>query len=868
MRYAITKASRGAALPTVLCVTVLTALLILSGCKGGGGARTATSLTGSSGTLCLTDDYSYRVELEGGSAQQYGIEPDPLATAYEGNIGGQIRGIARMSIGAPGEESQEVLLWGMGASVHYGTPEAEAGTVLLDRPGAVMDIAPISYGGQQMLVYGTERGVGIIGSTSTGGLADMASQGAWRSVPAGVLSLVASEDGSRILFTSRDGFLQQISAADIIAGESCSGIVASRVFNEAAQVDMIPVKVQLAGERAFILSRIDSAVLSTAPTFDQAYDPIFKAMASDSVLSTVSSIDLTAGGSAEIGYAAANGSFDRYDRFIPSDIFSDGQNLYVVGLAYAQSSVGEFLSSECTSEEDASDPVQCLKEAARDGKLADYTGGTALDKFVAGFFVYRDMEDLSKADHFEVINISLYKEDEDAPPFIYAIASLGDQVFVRGANFMVAKMRSGETSESWTFTAIADSTNVGLTTGIPNRILPYGAGAISSFTAVRQPDGSGASELEYMDISALAFSVIDTGAIFVRVDGAGEDSGLVAAIEMASSRGGKLFLENAVARKPIGISYGGNYSSHAAYDGTRLAFAWSSTGTTAVPEKDQPWRIAVQTGSVASSRGEVSLSRSTGSNGEFSGFPSMSSSDPNEQRGVGGMALSEDGSYLAVLLSGYSSSKWYHQMALYKLTKSGGVYEAPKLAGISDKVESSGSSSAHPGRVLAIRKDGTKYETVFSNADSIRSWKVAPNTSSPPGGVPTKMFGVSKFVDATMDAQGSSKIAIVSGNKIIIKDADNPTAEGLAVSVQMLETTTLDKLVAARVGLSGPLLAIASPYGAAYTFSLYQVSASSISLVAGTKLSRFFDARVFRFFPDYLLASSQAGGIEIYDIGQ
>jgi len=232
------------------------------------------------------------------------------------------------------------------------------------------------------------------------------------------------------------------------------------------------------------------------------------------------------------------------------------------------------------------------------------------------------------------------------------------------------------------------------------------------------------------------------------------------------------------------------------------------------------------------------------------------------------MALSEDGNYLAVLLSGYSSNKWYHQAALYRLTKDGGVYEAPKLAGISDKVESDGSSTAHPGRVLALRKDGTKYETIFSNADSIRSWKVTPSTSTPPGGVPNKKFGVSKFVDATMDAKGGSKVAIVSGNKIIVKDVDNPTAEGLAVSVQMLETTSLDRLVAARVGLSDTHLALASPYGAAYTFSLYRADSGSITLLAGTKLSRFFDAKIFRSFPNYLLASSQAGGIEIYDIGE
>ncbi len=846
----------------------MTTIIIMSACKGGGGAGTyTTALTGSSGSLCLIDEYNYRVELEGGSPVTYGIEPDPLAQAYEGNIGGQIRGIAQMNIAPAGEEPQVVLLWGRGASVVYGTHEAEAGQIILTKPGAVVDIAPIRHEGKQMLVYGTERGVGLIGPTEGGGLADMAPQGAWRSVPAGVLSLTASEDGSRILFTSRDGFLQQLSAQELTSGASCSGIMTSKVTDEATQAEMMPVKVGLGSSHAFVLTKLSSAVTTTAPTFDQAYNPIFTAMAYDSILAKVSAIKLDSGIGVQVGYAADNGSFDRYDRFIPTDIASDGQSLYVVGLAYAQTSVEEFIATQCTSEEDAEDPVGCLKDAAKAGDLADYTGGTSIDRFVAGFFVYRDMEDLTRADHFEVINISLYKNDEDAPPFIYSIAASGDQVYVRGANFMVAKTRSGSTSESWTFTAVADPTNVGLTTGLPNRIIPYAGGAVSSFTAVRQADGSGASELEFMDMIELTFDVLDTGAIFVRVDGAGETSdttGFVAAIEMASYRGGKLYIENAVTRKPIDVSYGNSYVSSAAYDGAKLAFAWSSTTS---PEANQSWRIAVQSGSDSSTRGEVTISRSGSGAGEFDGFPTLTSGtkDPNLLRGIEGMGLSEDGR-LAVLFSGYASGEWSHQVALYELVKSGGQYEPPKLVGISTRVASEGTSTSHPGRVLAVRKDGTKYEVIFSTADSIRSWKVTPSSSSPPAGTMSKMFNVTKFVDAGMDAQGGSRIAIVSGSTIIIKDADNPTAEGLAVAVQRREDATLDKLVGARVGLSGPLLAITTPYGAAYTFSLYQVGSSQISFVAGTTLSRFFDVKAYRFFPTYLLASSQASGIEIYDL--
>ena len=865
MRYAISGIFGIRPTRAVWGVILLTSLIILSGCKGGGG-DTSAGLTGSSGSLCLTDEYTYRVDIDGQSPVQYGVNPDLLAGAYEGNIGGQIRGIAEMNIAAPGEEPQVMLLWGAGASVRYGTHEVEAGEILLKKPGAVMDIVPISYNGQQLLVYGTERGVGIIGAASGGGLADMSSQGAWRSVPAGVLSLAASDDGSRILFTSRDGFLQQISTADIIGSEECSGILATKVYSEAAGEDMIPTKVELGAEHAFILSKLSSTVLTTAPTFDQAFEPIFKAMAADTMLSTVSAVNLASGAATEMGLAAKDDSFKKFDRFIPTDISSDGQNLYVVGLAYAQTSVGEYLSTNCTSEEDAADPVECLKNGAKSGALVDFAGSdSVLEKFVAGFFVYRDMADLTKADHFEKVFISLYK-DEEAPPFIYAIAGKGDSVYVRGSSFVIAMGREGETAESWIPQAAGGSITTDLIAGIPNRIMPYGSGAVSSFTAVRQSDGSGASALEYSDVAASVFNVLDTGAIFVRVDGAGEETGLVAAIEMASYRGGNLFLENAVTRKPVEPGSMLNpYVSNAAYDGTRLAFAWSALGTSSSPEKNQKWRISVQSGSDSATRGEVLIERGGGTNGEFTGFPALTSDDPTKQRGIGDMAFAE-GEYLAILFKGYASQKWYHQVALYKVTKGTDNYNQPAIAGISNTVTSTGKSSAHPGKILGVRKSGSVYEVLFTNATSIYSWKLTPDTSSPGSGTLDAIFGVTDFVDAAMDAKGGSKIAIVSGHKIIIKDADNASAEGQAVSVQTLEGSTLEMLYGARVGLSGSILAIATPYGAAYTFSLYQVGSDSVSLVAGTTLTRFFDVKVFRFFPTYLLASSQASGIEIYDL--
>ncbi len=846
-------------------VTAVALVFIMGACKGGQPTGVA-GLSGSSGSLCLSDAYTYTVDLEGVQPSSYQFNPDPLAEIYEGSIGGQIRGVASMNVALPGEVPNEVLFWGNGASVRYGTPDGEEGSVLLMKPGAVTDLAPIVYEGKQMLVYGTERGVGVIGPDASGDLEDKSKEGAWRSVPAGVLSLTANDDGSRILYTSADGYLQQISAKAIMGGENCSGIISSQVYSETAGADMVPIKAKLAGDNAFVLWKLASTVRTTAPTFDQAYDPIFTAMAEDTTLASVSSINLASGKASDVGFQAEDDSFDRYDRFIPTDVASDGSNFYVVGVAYAQKSVGEFLAANCAG---ATDIVECLREAARDGKLADYTGGTGIDKFVAGFFIYRDMSDLSKADHFEVIHISLYKNDENAPPFQYAISVLGEQVFVRAPNFMVAKMRSGSASESWTFTAVADPTNVGLTTGLPNRITPYGGGAVSSFTAVRQPDGSGASELEFMDMANMTFKVIDTGAIYIRLDGAGQTSGLVAAIEMAAERGGKLYLENAVIRKPIDISFDGAFVSHAAYDGSRLAFAWSSTGNVANPEYSQPWRIAVQSGSDSSTRGETSISRSGGSAGEFKSFPAVGpqSENPGQLRGIGSMILSED-IKLAVLFSGYASNKWYHQMALYALSKTGDNYDPPALIGISNTVISAGTTASHDGKILRIQKIGSDHEVIFSNAEKIYSWKVTGNQANPPAGTLTEIFEIPKFVDAALDAKGKSKVAIVSGDKIIVKDLANPSAQGVTFDVERKEGSTLTRLIGARIGMSENALALASPYGAAATFSLYNVDSGSISLAAETSLTRFFDVKIFSFFPNYLLASSQASGVEIFNLSK
>ncbi len=847
-------------------VTALTLILILMGCSGGGGGGgSATTLVSStSGSVCMNGEYSYRVEVSGGTAQDIQLEPDPLAAGYQGSMGGQIKGVASMNLAASASEPVEMLVWGSGATIKYGTEDTVLGTVVLQRPGAVTDLAPIAYGGKQMIVYGTERGIGLAGADSSGKLTDLASSGAWRSVPFGVVSLAVSDDGSSILFASGDGYMQQISTAQLESGEKCSGVVVAGITPSSAGEMFVPVKAVIGGPHVLVLAKSSSTITTSAPTFEQAFDPIFSAIANDAPSATVAAISSSGGQAAAVGFTAEDGSFSRFDRFIPTDVASDGTNFYVVGIAYSQQAATQFIGSNCSGQQ-SSDTTVCLREAARNGTLVKYMGTSGLYQFTAGFFIYRKTDDFSKADHFAQIQLPAFIQDENAPSFIYVIEASGDEVYVRGPNFLTSMHRDTSSSgkEDWKYDAVADS-KAGLMAGLPNRITPYAGGAVSSFTAVRADDGSGASALEIMAADR-TFKVIDTGAIYVRVEGASLVSGkaLVAAIEMAFGRGGKLYLENAAERNSISMGVGGAFASRAAYDGAKLAYAWSSIAS----EATQPWRLAVQAGTDKTTYGEKTINRQGESTGEFKDFPAVAAGEanPGVLRGIGGLMLSPKGT-LTVLYNGYSASegKWYDQLAIYPITKQASKYEIGAAICVMNTLVTQGGENEDAGSLLAVTESGGNYEAIFAAPAGIYSWKCVPPNNAEP--VASQIFGTTNLVDAAVDAKGGSKISMVDGDKIVVKDLANRQASGLAVSVQRKQGSQLSKLVGAHVAMTGNAIALASPYGAAATFSLYSIAQGQPSLVAATPLSRFFDVKSFSAFPQYLLASSQASGIEIYSL--
>jgi len=844
-------------------VILLTIFLLLSSCSGGSGESGPKGAPGASGQICISGSDSYSIELDGSEPQSITFEDDPLLTLYQGNIGGQIRAVEPMNIALPGEESMNLLTWGSGASIKYGNDEVIVGTAILRHPGVVTSLASVRSNDQPKLLYSTERGVGVVGISDEGELNDIGS--AYRRVASGALSIAATEDGSRVVYTTGDGYLEETTLSDLEGGEACSSILSSARVLEGGEENYLPVKVNLVNDKAFVLARLKSIIPSTAPTFEEVYDGIFAGMVVDIQTALVRGVDLDDHEIHEVGFDALDDSFRFYDSFVPTDISTDGMNLYIVGIAYKRSSMESFIVANC-EESGQRAQIKCVREAARDGTLTSYME-EGIFSFNAGFFVYKNMSELAKADHFTTLPIAAFKHVEEAPPFFYRMVIDGDIGFIRGPNFMLSMSKGSTVSggDEWTFVSEIDSRAAELKSGIPSDIVSYAGGAAASFTAVRSQDGTGASAVELMGSDG-AFSVIDTGSIYVRIEGAGSNS--VAAIEMASYRGGNLYIENATERILIEDLYSSNaFVAQAAYNGDMLAFVWSTKGGSTSTEAQQGWRLQVQRGTDGETRGTEEFIARTGGGDEkyFDGFPSIEDGDmPGLVKGMGDLEFAE-GEKIVMLLTGFKGGVWYHQAALFNYEKVEDKYRAT-LSALSKTQKKSGSSTEHSGRILKATKVSGKYEIVFSTSDGIYKWTVAAGTSgATKEGSVKKLFSVENFIDAAVDGLGKKKVAIISGRNLSIKDLSNTSASGTSVGIAREEGSTLTKLIGARVSLHGSMLSVVTPYGAAHPFSIYSVSGNSAPTIAATCDScHFLDVNVFKSFPNHLLTSSMTSGIEIY----
>jgi len=840
------------------CWLCLLIIFSIASCSKGGGEKITATLTGAAGQFCISTDNQYTItDSKTGQSQTIPIEPEQFFAHFKGNISGQIRAVTSFVISGENQEPATMLIWGSGSSVQYGAAGAMLGPLLLKNKGAVVDLASYTSGANLRVFYGGERGFGIIELKGDGKLGELA----FRTIPTGVLSVAAlsENDKTRFVFVTGDGYVLTTTEDALTSGNGCYDILTSPSALTEGEAAYIPVKIAVANAKVLVLAKKSTAGGLT-PTFKEAFDPILESLITNEAPSIIRAVDLTSLALEPVAFSAESGGYIGFDQFIPTDVASDKTNFYAAGLAYEKSAVDSLIIGLCDRPSTA-EKIGCLRDLAKTGDLTSLKNSIGVDAFTGGFFIYRDLTKMGeKAAHFARVPVTTFANIETAPPLVFSAAVNDDKAAFRAPNFLAVLTKSASSTggeERWVIGPEFDS-HKGINGSIPAALTVYNL-AGSSFIAatsvgVKGDDGSGASILEGISPDG-KFLIGDTGAIMIRMEDGAE--AYLAAIDLASARGGTLYLENAVERKRIDAdTRAGVYVSRAAYNGTDLAFAWSAPG--------EAWRIEWQKGTDSATRGQLSFARA-GDSHHYKNFPDVSAGDLNafeDAHDIADMSFA-DGK-LFILYYGFAAAKHYYQAAVYESVFSDGRHH-PALRGVTTTLSFAGDEIDRRARFQKIAKnnDGS-FTALFSCAGGLRQFQITPSSSVASAAI-SNVFSAPNVIDLDFDDAGQ-RFAYISQKTIHIRNLASPTTDITTTSLPASDTTTARLSNASLVLISNRLL-IATPQGASAPFWVMDATqAKPLKVISKCGGCQFNALAGFASFPNQLLASSETGGVEIYDI--
>ena len=841
----------------------LPVFLFIWSCSGGGGPEAAK--ISSSGQVCVSSENQYTItDSQTGESQTITAEEETLLTKYLFGMGGQIRAVASTVMSVEDAEPVTMLMWGSGSSIQYATGGMFLGPLALSREGAVTDM--VSYGKLALpkIFFGTERGIGVAevmpDDTRGEGVPPYKMlESIYKPVPPGVLSVavLTAESKTRLFFVTGDGYVLTINEEDFLAGGSCYDIISSKTVLTDGATNFMPVKVAVTSSKAFILAKksLDGGL---APTFAQTYDPILQTLMTGEKNMIARAVDLSTNGVEEIAVKADTGGYKGFDQFIPTDVAGDGTNLYIAGLAYDKATVDSFYISTC-DKASAAENLACMRDKAKEGtlELLDTSGG--YDAMAGGFFIYRDLAKTGEtAAHFTRIPINTVPVSKSGPPLIFHMTVKEDRAAFRAPNFLVAPMKSVKSGkEDWTIGATYDE-NSGLIIATPANLNIYSVSDATYIAATsvgaKGDDGSGASSLEMLDGDGV-LTILDTGSTKIRMEDAKKP--YLAAIDTLSNYGGALYLENPDKKNFILASTSIDaFISRAAYDGTYLAFAWSEPGA--------PWRIDIQKGVDGATRGEYTISKD-GDSRHYVGFPDVDQSNSQAfetSRSILDMKFAEG--RLFVLFYGFNGGKHYYQAGAYGASLTDGKYK-PALLGIINTISFNGDEIDANGRFQKITKNTSgQFTAIFSCAGGLRQFAITPASSVPSVNI-TSLFSAPNVIDLDFDDAGT-KFAFVSSKTIFIRDTSDYSRNVGSTSVTASESET-SRLSNASLVMTSKNIFISTPVGASAPFWIIDISNAVKPKVASKCAScRFNGLAIYPDFENQLLACSETGGVEVYDI--
>lgn len=814
---------------------------------------------GVSGELCSTEN-SYRVtDTQSGETQEISFTSVPELSGFRGNMGGQIRAVTVLE--AAGEEAglDQLLVWGGGSSLRFGI-SSPVGAVTLAHRGVVTDLTTAGSGDASQVIFGTSQGLGLVELVEGGQLVEVPES--YRPFPSGILAVDVSvqETSTDIYFITAEGYLLKTTATDLKGTGNCFSLVTSKAAMTAADTTFRyrPRDLKVHEGRAYVIADRRAKDTDFAPTFPQVFAPFCQSLIESNRAAILRAVDLESHAVGEVAFEATDESFSGYDQFIPTDVAFHGEELFVAGVGYDQAAVDSFALAEC-ADGDLAARVACMCEGLADGRLTALTTSDGRSAFVGGFFIYRNLSDLSKANHFEAIPLTTSRHHHDATPFVFRLVAEENEVTLRAPNFVVT-MTKGVSSiteeEEWSFSQRFDS-DAGLLPGMPTDLISVSQngvrGVAAAVVAAQDDVGTGGSALE-VAASDGSFSVLDTGALSTRIEGAG--GGYVAAIELIDDVGGVLLLQNGAERYRMGVTaMGGAFVRRADYNGARLAFAWTEEVTDSRPWPQ--WRLAVQNGVDVATRGELVISRQGGS-GQFDGFPDLvglSNSEVEQARSIGDVKLS--GSYLFVLFEGFYDETWFHQVGVYSY----GATNTPVLVGLTNTLSSAGGAGLGGGALENITRSGSQHTVILSTATGLHRFTITPGTAANRSSANIEsVTAASDVMTATCDAGSSALCAMLSGSSV--------TLQGLSdASARATVTIAGDGIFAgADLALLGSRFYFVGPKNAEKKFIVFDIAnVSQPSEIASCATCDFNGVGMFSALPEYLFVSSETGGVEIYD---
>ena len=348
-------------------------------------------------------------------------QSNSFTSHYRGSIGGIIAGADMIST-----DEREIIVWGVGASLRWGTIDSQLGSAILSQNDTITTVTRTTAG---EIIFGTERGIGLAGFDSSGSFGISI----YKNLENGISTSALANDGYVYLIDTA-GRLLRTNRTQLKTGTHLDLIKEPTSWTE--NETWYPIAIAAGSERLAVILQ-NSEPMPALALKKEPVQSILKELAFGEKTRQVRIV----GETEPVTYNFENESsipalFARRSEFIPSGITFDENRLIVAGVAYDPLQIDVFVESKCVGRDDLE---ECLWEEAikiptetessllsfKDGNL-DTISGRLIELNAETKFVSK-----TKAIYYKAY------APKPAPSLVMTPAINGGNLYLRGTSFLL-----------------------------------------------------------------------------------------------------------------------------------------------------------------------------------------------------------------------------------------------------------------------------------------------------------------------------------------------------------------------------------------------------------------------------------------------